>query len=153
MRVLAVDPGTRRLGWALLEGDRFAATLLKFGVYRPAGEGAKRLEGICRKIESLVRLHRPKEVVVERAYLGRNVMSLERLAEARAAVMIGAARARRPVRQYAASEAKQAAARFGGASKEQVQRSVRESFGLGTLPAPDAADAIALGMCHLMRLS
>lgn len=146
MRLLAFDPGTRVMGWAAMESDGRSVSLLSFGTHRP-----KDLAGIARKVESLVRRHRPREVVVERAFLAKNPRTFERLVEARAAIQIGAARTGRPVRHYAPAEVKREVARFGRASKEQIQRSVRDLFRLRRTPPTDAADAIALGLCHISR--
>lgn len=143
MRFLAFDPGTRVMGWAALRANGRTVELEAFGTHRP-----KSLADIVRKVESLVRRHRPNEVIVERAFVSKNPRTFERLVEARAAIEVGA---RRPVRRYTPAEVKREVTRFGRASKAQIQRSVREMFGLRRLPPPDAADAIALGLCHISR--
>jgi crossover junction endodeoxyribonuclease RuvC len=143
LRLLAFDPGTRVMGWAALRADGRTVALEAFGTHRP-----KDLADIARKVESLVRRHRPTEVIVERAFLAKNPRTFERLVEARAAIQIGA---RRPVRNYTPAEVKREIARFGRASKAQIQRSVRDLFGLRREPPADAADAIALGLCHISR--
>jgi crossover junction endodeoxyribonuclease RuvC len=153
VKILAIDPGTRLMGFAVMSGDGRGATLERAGTFRPAGDAPpKRLASLCRKVEFLLRRHGPAAVVVERAFLAKNPRTFERLAEARAAVLIAAARGGRPVHQYAPSEVKQALTRWGRASKGQVQRTVQARFGLRRAPAPDAADAIALGVCHFWRM-
>lgn len=140
------------MGYAVMKQNGRSVQLTKFGSITPTRtDPVRRLEEIFRKTELLIKRTRPGAVVVERAFLGKNPRSFERLAEARAAIFIGAVRARRPVHQYTPAEVKQAVTRWGRASKSQIQRAVQEMFQLPRAPAPDAADAIALGLCHFLR--
>lgn len=141
-RILAFDPGTRAVGYAVLDADGSGVTLRDCGTLRPRG-----LADIHAQAVRLVRRHRPVAVVVERAFLGVNPRTLMRLSEARAALLLAAAKA--PTAEYSPAEVKRAVTAHGGATKTQVQRSVAALFRLKSAPASDAADAVALGLCHI----
>jgi crossover junction endodeoxyribonuclease RuvC len=143
VKILAIDPGTRLMGYAVMTRNGRTIGLADYGTFAPDG-----LRSIFRKVADLVRRARPQAVVLERAFLAKNPRTFERLVEARAAVMLAAED--RPVHHYTPSEVKRAVARWGRASKSQIQRVVRELFVLKRTPPPDAADAIALGFCHLI---
>ena len=151
MKVLAIDPGTRRTGYAVL--DRFGS-LAECGVLATRGKDLPgRLLQIHRGVEQIVRRHRPKHVAIERPFVGRSVASALTLASARAVCLLVAAAARARVFDYAPTQVKRAISMNGLSTKSDLQRIVQLLLGLRELTSADAADAIALGFCHLHRLN
>ena len=153
MKILAIDPGTKRTGYAVLEVTGRAPTLSECGIVFVRGKDLpERLLHIHKGIERLFRRHRPAHVVIERPFVGKNVRDAMTLNAGRAVCMLAAAAAKARVYDYAPAQVKKAATGSGHATKELVQRMVQVTLGLKETPPPDAADAIALGLCHVNRL-
>lgn len=151
MRILAIDPGSRRTGYAVFESK--SSEMSECGIVFVRGRDLpERLLSVHRGIERLVRRHRPKQVVIERPFVGRNAASALVLTSARAVCMLAAAAAKARVFDYAPSEIKKAVTVNGLCGKGDVQRSVQLLLGLREPPPEDAADAIAAGICHLHRM-
>jgi crossover junction endodeoxyribonuclease RuvC len=154
LRILGVDPGTRVVGWGVVEalGGRLRAVAhgtLEASPEAPIGE---RLRVLARGLEEVVRRHAPAEAALEEAFHGRDARSALRIGEGRGAVLVVLAESSVPVTGYANNVVKKAVAGGGRASKERVQSMVARVLGLATLPAPfDAADALALAICHWQR--
>lgn len=149
VKVLAIDPGTRRTGYAVLESP---GRLSEYGVLTIRGKNLpSRLLEIHRSVERLFRKHRPRHMAIERPFVGRNGASAMTLASARAVCLLAAAAARAEVFDYAPTQVKKAVSMNGLSSKATLQRIVQLLFGLREPPPADAADAVALGLCHLHR--
>jgi crossover junction endodeoxyribonuclease RuvC len=155
MRVLGVDPGLTRCGIGVVEGGpgvslRLVATSV---VSTPAGtEIGLRLLAIEVKIDEWLRLHRPEAVAVERVFSQHNVRTVMGTAQAGAVAIVCAARLGIPVALHTPSEVKAAVTGNGRADKEQVTQMVTRLLRLADPPRPaDAADALALAICHLWR--
>lgn len=152
MKIAAIDPGTRVVGYCVLEWRKRRLRVVDLGAVRPKSRPAhRRLAEIQAALERLFARHRPEHVAVERAFVGRNAASALRLAEGRGVALAAAARAGAEVFEYAASETKRAVTSNGRAVKSDVQRSIQLLLGLTAPPAPDAADAAALALCHAAR--
>ena len=155
MRVLGVDPGLTRCGLGVVEGTagrQLIATA--FDVARtPATEDvALRLLALEREIEQWIRTHRPDVVAVERVFSQHNVRTVMGTAQAAAVAITCAARAGIPVVLHTPSEVKAAVTGNGRADKQQVTAMVTRLLKLDAAPKPaDAADALALGICHVWR--
>jgi len=153
MRILAIDPGTKRTGYAVLEVTGRKPTLSECGCVFVRGKDLpERLLHIHKGIERLFRRHRPQHVIIERPFAGKNIRDAMTLNAGRAVCMLAAAASKARVFDYAPAQVKKAATGNGQASKEFVQRMVATTLGLKEPPPPDAADAIALGLCHVNRL-
>ena len=153
MKILAIDPGTKRTGYAVLKLDGRTPSLMECGVVFVRGKDLpERLLNIHKGIERLFRRHRPSQVVIERPFVGKNARDAMTLNAGRAVCMLAAAAARARVFDYAPAQIKKAVSGNGQASKETVQRMVQVILGLRETPPPDAADAIALALCHANRL-
>lgn len=149
MKIIAIDPGTRRTGYAVFNGSR----LSECGIIFVKGKDLpEKLLHIHRGIERLIRRHRPKQVAIERPFVGRNMATALILAAGRGVCMLAAAASHARVYDYAPTEIKKSIHTNGLAAKGDVQRSVQLLLGLRDMPPPDAADAIALGICHLNRV-
>lgn len=155
MRVLGVDPGLTRCGVGVVDGVAGRAlTMLGVGVVRtPADEetGA-RLVLIERGIESWIDEYRPELVAVERVFSQHNVRTVMGTAQASAVAILCAARRGIPVALHTPSEVKAAVTGSGRADKAQVGAMVTRLLRLSAPPKPaDAADALALAICHIWR--
>jgi crossover junction endodeoxyribonuclease RuvC len=155
MRVLGVDPGLTRCGIGVVTGGpgislKLVATSV---VSTPAGaEIGQRLLAIEEKIDEWLRLYQPDAVAVERVFSQHNVRTVMGTAQAGAVAIVCAARRGVPVAMHTPSEVKAAVTGNGRADKEQVTAMVTRLLRLSDPPRPaDAADALALAICHLWR--
>ena len=112
----------------------------------------QRLHQIFRELCAVIERWRPAEVAVENPFVGENARSAFAIGEARAVALLAAAQAGLPVRAYAPAEVKLAVAGYGRSDKAQMQEMVRMQLGLAKAPRPaDAADALAVALCHHLR--
>ncbi|MEU8568370.1 crossover junction endodeoxyribonuclease RuvC [Streptomyces pathocidini] len=155
MRVLGVDPGLTRCGIGVVDGVAGRPlTMLGVGVVRtPADAGiGDRLVLIERGMEQWLDEHRPEYVAVERVFSQHNVRTVMGTAQASAVAMLCAARRGLPVALHTPSEVKAAVTGSGRADKAQVGAMVTRLLRLDAPPKPaDAADALALAICHIWR--
>lgn len=155
MRVIGVDPGLTRCGVGVVEGDLGRRLhMVAVDVVRTAAGAPtpQRLAEIQDAIEATVATHRPELMAIERVFADVNVMSVMGTAQASAAAMLVAARRGIPVRLYTPTEVKAAVTGSGRADKAQVTMMVTRLLRLTEAPRPaDAADALALAVCHLWR--
>jgi crossover junction endodeoxyribonuclease RuvC len=151
MRVLGIDPGGRATGYGLVEERGASLSCVASGAIRPRGTLAVRLHQIHQGLLELMALHCPEEVAVEEVFLARNFQSALALGEARGAALLAAAASGLEVFEYSAAEVKKAVVGYGRADKRQVQAMVGRLLDLPEArpPAADAADALAVAICHL----
>ena len=152
--VLGIDPGLSRCGYGAVrrEGGEFVAVVC--GVIRTAPDAAlpDRLAALSRELDLLVDELRPEAMAVERVLFQVNVRTAMSVGQASGLALAIAGRERIPVVQYSPNEVKLAVAGDGGAAKEEVQAMVARLLRLRDIPKPpDAADALALALCHLWR--
>ncbi|MBL1067299.1 crossover junction endodeoxyribonuclease RuvC [Streptomyces sp. 7-21] len=155
MRVLGVDPGLTRCGIGVVDGlPGRALRMVAAGVVRtpPDEETHRRLLGIERGVEEWLETHRPDAVAVERVFSQHNVRTVMGTAQAGAVAMLCAARRGLPVALHTPSEVKAAVTGSGSAGKDQVGAMITRLLRLDAPPRPaDAADALALAICHVWR--
>ena len=154
MRVLGVDPGLTRCGLGVVDGTPGRASLVAVGVVRtPAGDDlGPRLAALELAFETWLDLHQPDAVAVERVFAQSNVRTVMGTAQAGAVAILCAARRGLPVVLHTPSEVKAAVTGSGRADKAQVGAMVARLLRLDGPPKPaDAADALALALCHLWR--
>jgi crossover junction endodeoxyribonuclease RuvC len=155
VRVLGVDPGLTRCGVGVVEGvpGRPCALVAYYVVYTdPADDLALRLLHLDRTLTDLVVEHRPHSVAVERVFSQHNVRTVMGTAQASAVAVLAGARAGLPVTTYTPSEVKAAVTGSGQADKAQITAMVTRLLRLDAPPRPaDAADALALAICHVWR--
>ncbi len=148
VRVLGLDPGSRRTGFAVIECHGSELTVLAHGCLDVASEApAARLRSIFEGLQRLVSQHHPAEVAVERVFVSRNADSALKLGQARGAALC-AVPAGIPVFEYAPRAVKLAVVGSGAAEKFQVAHMVRVLLKLTERPGADAADALAVAVCH-----
>lgn len=154
MRVLGIDPGTQVCGYAVLEADGRQARPLGFGVIRSRDASLpRRLKVIYDGLLEVIQRLKPDVVAVEGVFFGKNVQTALKIGEGRGIALLAAARNDLDVVEYSPAEVKRAVVGHGRAHKSQVQQMVREILRLPELPIPeDAADALAIAICHHHRL-
>ncbi len=155
MRVLGVDPGLTRCGVGVIEGSvGRRLTLVHHDVVRsdPAEDVAQRLLCLERALDAALDLWQPDAVAVERVFSQHNVRTVMGTAQASGVALLVAARRGLPVALHTPSEVKAAVTGSGRADKAQVTAMVTRVLRLSEPPRPaDAADALALAICHLWR--
>ena len=151
IRVLGLDPGLRRTGWGIVEADGNSLRYRACGTVEVAAEGdlALRLQRLYDALAATIREFRPREAAVEETVVNRNAGSSLKLGHARGVVLLAAAHGGLAVHEYGAKTVKRAVTGTGGADKRQVASMVRMLLpGCGN-PGADAADALAVAICHL----
>jgi crossover junction endodeoxyribonuclease RuvC len=155
VRVLGVDPGLTRCGVGVVEGQPGRpCTLVAYYVITsdPTDELPDRLLHLDRSLADLVNAHEPESIAVERVFSQHNVRTVMGTAQAGAVAVLAAARRGIPVQMYSPSEVKAAVTGSGQADKAQVTAMVTRLLRLAEPPRPaDAADALALAICHIWR--
>jgi len=153
MIVLGIDPGTAITGWGVVREEADGRpTLVDCGTIQTAASMplSQRLRHIFQKVTNLVERYGPETVAVEEVFFSKNVRTAMTVSQARGVILLAAALANRPVHEYTPLQVKQAISGYGGADKAQVQQMTALLLGLDTVPTPDdAADAIAVAVCHL----
>ncbi|MEC8998779.1 MAG: crossover junction endodeoxyribonuclease RuvC [Actinomycetota bacterium] len=155
MFVLGIDPGLTRCGYGVVQRAGRRLEAVAAGVVRtdPSADLAVRLADVHREVRALIDEYRPDEVAVERVLFQVNVRTAMQTGQASGVVMAAAAGASVPVTLYSPNEVKEAVAGWGGADKEQVERMVRIQLGIDSPLRPtDAADAVAVALCHQARI-
>jgi crossover junction endodeoxyribonuclease RuvC len=150
VRIIGLDPGLRRTGWGVVEyeGNRLRHVANGVIATEQAGSTARRLTQIFRGIEEAFDLHAPDAAAVEEIFVNKNPGSTLKLGQARGVAMLVPAMRGIAVAEYAANLVKKSLVGAGHAEKAQVVHMVRLLLpGAGAL-APDAADALAVAICH-----
>ncbi|HLT40132.1 MAG TPA: crossover junction endodeoxyribonuclease RuvC [Enhygromyxa sp.] len=151
-RILGVDPGTRVVGYAILDvpaPGRFEYVECGVLKVRAADELGARLLEIGAAVREIIAEFRPAGLAIERAFHGLNAASALKLAEARGALKLIALEHGLSVDEYAPAMIKRAVVGRGRATKAEVQARVRLLCRLGSVPQADAADALAIAICHV----
>ncbi|MDE9367325.1 crossover junction endodeoxyribonuclease RuvC [Luteipulveratus sp. YIM 133132] len=155
MRVLGVDPGLTRCGLGVVDGGiGQPLRMVAVGVIRTpvADDPASRLYALQSEMEHWFEAHQPDAVAVERVFAKANIKGIMGTAQASAVPMLGAARRGLPLAMHTPSEVKAAVTGNGRADKAQVTSMVTRILRLDVAPRPaDAADALALAICHVWR--
>jgi crossover junction endodeoxyribonuclease RuvC len=149
VRILGIDPGSRFTGWGVIEIDGPRQTFVASGRIACA-EGAlpQRLRQILDQLAQLIDEHRPDEAAIEEVFMRRNIASALVLGQARGAALCALAGAKLPIAEYAPAQIKSAIVGSGRAEKTQVQHMVRLLLKLREAMTADAADALAIALCH-----
>ena len=150
MIIIGVDTSLRSTGFGVLETKGSRLVALDYGnipnaASLPVSECLKRIHA---KIAELIAAWNPDVLSVEKVIYGKNANTMMVLGEARGAVIVAGADAGRPIHEYEPRRAKMAVCGNGLAEKAQVQRMVKTLLALPELPQNDAADALALAICH-----
>ena len=151
MRILGIDPGIAIVGFGLIESDRGAMRMLQYGaVTTEAGLPlATRLVQIEDDMRALIQQLRPDEIAIEELFFSKNITTGIAVAHARGVLLYTAEKCGIPLHEYTPSQVKMAVVGYGKAEKRQVMDMTRRLLHLKAVPRPDdAADALALALCH-----
>ena len=151
MKILGIDPGYGITGFGLIEAERGQFKLLNCGaITTPANtDFSWRLEVIYNDMVELLRIAQPDVVAIEELFFGQNVTTGIGVAQARGVVLLAIRQAGLEVFSYKPMQVKQALVGYGGATKHQMQDMTMRLLHLNAMPKPDdAADAIAIALCH-----
>ena len=150
MRLLGLDPGLRVTGWGVIETTGNRLRHVGHGAVRAPRRGAlaHRLAGLYRDLREVIAGQRPDEAAVEETFVNRNPASALLLGQARGVVLLAAAEAGLPVSEYPANLVKKSVVGVGHADKVQVAAMVRALLPGAGAAGADAADALAVAVCH-----
>src|SRR5262245_26158307 len=153
MRVLGLDPGSRRTGWGVVERHARELRYVAAGHVAPPARLSlpERLHRIVREVDAVMERYAPDCVVIEAAFHHAYARSTLVLGHIRGALMVAAIDRGLAIAEYAPRAIKLAVTGRGGAAKQQVSAMVKAQLGLNHLPQVDAADALAGALCHLRR--
>ncbi len=154
--VLGIDPGLSRCGYGCVRSDGARRDAVAAGVITTAVDDSvpRRLATLRAELNALFIELRPDVVVVERVFFQTNVRTAMSVGQASGVALLTAVELGCEVAEYTSNEVKLAVTGFGAATKDQVQRMVARLLDLGSVPRPpDAADALALALCHLSTAS
>ena len=147
--ILGIDPGSRVTGYGLIREMPKKLQYIDSGCIRTSeGELSQRLLQIFNGICELMEAFQPNEVAIEQVFMNKNASSALKLGHARGVAMVACASHRVNVSEYSARAVKQSVVGYGAAEKEQVQHMVVNLLMLSRSPQSDAADALAIAICH-----
>lgn len=148
MRILGIDPGSRRLGYGVIELDGSQVHYCGSGCLLPKGELLDRLRQIDEGMTQILHQYQPQEAAIESIFVQRFAKSALILGHARGVAMAAVARFGLPLEEYAPRLVKQAIVGKGAANKDQVQHMVKHLLSLQGALQEDAADALAIALSH-----
>ncbi len=147
--ILGIDPGSRLTGYGVIKSDGKTHEYMTSGVIRVLGDDlGTKLQCIFDGIRELMMAYRPEEAGIEQVFMHRNAGAALKLGQARGVALVAASVHGIPVAEYSARQVKQAVVGHGAAKKEQVQHMIRYILNLSQAPSEDAADALAVAICH-----
>ncbi len=153
MRVLGIDPGSRRTGWGIVDLEGARLQRVRSGVIRASQPSlVEKLAHIHDAISEIIAESTPDEVALEAVFSHRNPRSAILLGHARGAALAACGGAGLQAAEYAPTRVKLAVSGYGHADKAQVQHMVRRLLNLDALPVPDEADALAVSICHSLSV-
>lgn len=150
MRILGIDPGSRVTGYGLIDTRGNQLEFIACGTIRTVGEKdfSRRLLVIFSDLSEVIHTYEPEAAAVEEVFLARDPRAALKLGHARGAAVVAALHQGLQVFSYSPRRVKQTVAGYGHADKTQIQYMVRMLLGLNAEPSKDAADALALAICH-----
>lgn len=153
MRVLGIDPGLRNLGWGVIDVAGSRLTHVANGIcHSEPGDLAQRLLALHSQLTEVLRLYQPDAAAVEQTFVNKDAVSTLKLGQARGIALLVPAQAGLTVGEYAPNAIKKCVVGVGHAAKQQVDHMVRFQFPGAVIAGPDAADALAIAICHAHHL-
>ncbi|WP_299655616.1 crossover junction endodeoxyribonuclease RuvC [uncultured Tateyamaria sp.] len=149
VRILGIDPGLRHMGWGIIDADGPRLRHVANGVCHSAGDDlALRLLSLFDQINTVIAGHEPDAAAVEQTFVNKDGAGTLKLGQARGIAMLASARAGLSVGEYAPNAVKKTVVGVGHADKRQVAHMVRVQLPGVDIAGPDAADALAIAICH-----
>ena len=148
--ILGIDPGSRITGYGVINVVGSNIEYIDSGCIRIKGESLpERLHQIFEGVTQVITLYQPQQMAIEQVFMARNADSALKLGQARGAAIVSTVNQGVPVAEYSARQVKQSVVGKGGADKSQVQHMVMALLKLSKAPQADAADALAIALCHV----
>jgi len=149
-KILGIDPGTKVTGYGVVISHPNGYECVIHGVLKPKSTFSpeEKLKFLHKELDKIFEEHEIEAAAIETQFVDKNVQSVLKLGMATGVLLLAAALRDIPVFRYAPKEAKRAATGSGNASKEQVTHMIKALCNLDTKPEEDAADALALAICH-----
>ena len=154
MIILGIDPGTATTGYGLIKNNPKKISLVGFGCIKTAAgeEMPKRLLKLRKELKKLIKEFEPKVMVIERLFFNTNAKTAMTVGQARGVVMLVGAEHKLPVLEYTALQAKKELTGYGRADKKEVEKAVKRCLRIRRKIRPDdAADALAVAICHVKK--
>ena len=151
MRILGIDPGVATVGFGVIETQGGRQQMIQYGaITTPAGQPlAARLVQIAQDMETLINRFRPDEMSIEELFFSKNITTGIGVSHGRGVILLACEEYGVPVYEYTPMQVKQAVVGYGNATKRQVMDMTRRLLKLDAVPRPDdAADALAIALCH-----
>ncbi|MBW7056873.1 crossover junction endodeoxyribonuclease RuvC [Paracoccus bogoriensis] len=154
MKVMGIDPGLRNMGWGVIEVDGLRIRHVANGTIQSDGAQAlgARLSMLFRGLCQVIAAYRPDEAAVEQTFVNKDATGTLKLGQARGIALLAPAEAGIAVGEYAPNAVKKTVVGVGHAGKEQVQHMVRVQLPGVRFASPDAADALAIAICHARHI-
>ena len=150
MLVLGIDPGSRITGYGLVKHQGGKTKYVASGCIRmPDADFTTRLTKLYDAITQIINDFEPSYFAIEQVFVKHNVQSALKLGQARGVLLLAAAHAQKGIFEYSPREVKLAISGYGNAQKHQVQQMVKSLLALSAMPQEDAADALAIAICHI----
>ena len=152
MKILGIDPGTATTGWAVVEEKNKNPRLVACGCVNTSkfSSDAERLVEIGKDISALIKKYKPDEAAIEDIFFFSNQKTAVTVSQARGVILYELKKNKLPIQNYTPLQVKQALTGYGRAEKKQIQEMVKNILRLKSAPKPDdAADAVAIAICHL----
>lgn len=149
MRVLGIDPGLRNMGWGVIEVNGSRVAHVANGVAQSTGQDlAARLLSLFEQLTDVIHTYAPDTAAVEQTFVNKDAVGTLKLGQARGIAMLVPAQAGLTVGEYAPNAVKKAVVGVGHAAKQQIDHMVRLQLPGVKIAGPDAADALAIAICH-----
>ena len=155
MRILGIDPGTLVMGYGIIDSQADEMTMVCCNALTCSQHSplAERLSYLFDKLSEVITSYKPDVVAVEQPFVAKNVRTALAIGKAQAVAILAASQQGIPTYEYSPAQIKRVVANYGASSKEQIQEMVRLQLGLNQVPQPnDAADALAVAICHLREV-
>jgi len=154
MKVLGIDPGTGRLGWAILEKQKSKEVLIDCGCFETTKNSPlpARLEKVFSFLEELIKKHQPQTAAIENLFFAKNAKTAMDVSASRGVILLACQKAKLKIYDYTPLQVKSSLTGYGRADKKQIQYMVKQILKLEKAPKPDdAADAAAIALTHLSK--
>lgn len=149
IRILGIDPGSRRTGYGVIDVAGSKIAYISSGIIRlPEESLPDRLKIIFDGVSEIIEQYHPKHMGIEEVFFAKDPRAALKLGQARGAAIVAGVNAGLPVGEYSARSVKQAVVGTGAADKHQVQMMITQLLKLSQAPSEDAADALAVAICH-----
>lgn len=153
MKIIGIDPGLRNMGWGVIESDGPRLKHVANGIiHSEGGDLGPRLLALFRGLSQVIATHAPDAAAVEQTFVNKDAVGTLKLGQARGIALLAPAEAGLEIGEYAPNAVKKAVVGVGHAGKEQVEHMVRFMLPGVELAGPDAADALAIAICHAHHL-